>query len=111
MAAASSLPMGTTKMKSGSISMIDSRLKSLSRLGFSSARFLAPRSTSMAPVIVEDACTRVPPEYVVSTSAEGASPAGTLALTASMRSDTAWPFCLYRSSRPVTSQQVRSMRR
>ena len=47
----------------------------------------------MAPVIVEDACTRVPPENVVSASAVGASPAGTLAVIALMRSDTAWAFC------------------
>ena len=93
MAAASSLPMGTTKMKSGFMSMIDSRLKSLSRLGFSSARFFTPRSASIDPVIVEDACTRVPPENVVSTSAEGASPAGTFAVMAAMRSAVAWTFC------------------
>ena len=82
----------------------------MSRLGFSSARFLAPSSASIEPVIVEDACTRVPPENVVSTRAVGASPAGTLAVIAAMRSAVAWAFCSYRSSRPVMSQQVRSMR-
>ena len=88
MAASVSLPMGMTKMKSGSISMTASRLKSFRRLLFSSARLFTPRSANMAPVCVPEFCTRVPPENVVSKSAVGGFSAGTAPTMASIASAT-----------------------
>ena len=72
---------------------------------------LAPSSASMVPVCVEDAWTRVPPEYVVSTATLPALLPSAFFLMASMPSATSVPLSLYASASPVMSQQVLSMRR
>ena len=65
----------------------------------------------MVPVWVEDAWTRVPPEYVVSTATLPALLPSAFFFMAAMFSATLVPFSSYALVSPVISQQVLSMRR